>query len=52
MEKVGKSIYLPFDERRKKKFVVGTRRELTGKYKGEHHFQGLSEGSLKVTIGE
>ena len=36
MKKVGIDIYLPFDERRKKKFVIGTRRKLTGKYKGEH----------------
>ena len=35
-KKVGIDIYLPFNERRKKKFVIGTRRKLTGKYKGEH----------------
>ena len=35
-KKVGIDIYLPFDERRKKKFVIGTRRKLAGKYKGEH----------------
>ena len=35
-KKVGIDICLPFDKRRKKKFVIGTRRKLTGKYKGEH----------------
>ena len=40
-KKVGIDNYLPFDERRKKKFVIGTRRKFTGKYKGEHPSQIL-----------
>ena len=36
MEKVSMKIYLPFNKRRKEKFVVGTRRKLTRMYKGEH----------------
>ena len=48
MEKVGIEIYLPFNERRKKKFVVGTRRKFTRMYKREHPshiLQGFIKGN-------
>ena len=42
-KEVGIDIYFPFNKRRKKKFVVSTRRKITRVYKGKHPSHILQE---------